>query len=430
MSRMTIALSVALLAAQAGAASNPIQTWNRTLLSSIAAENVSPPAASRMMAMVHAAQADAVANVTGAFRAYGPQVSSASGTSAQAAAASAARDVMVSLFPSRQSIFDAQLAAEIGSMPVAGRAEGVALGRACAVALVSMRAGDGSATANFTYNGGTAIGQWRPTPPANQSAALPGWRYVTPWAMNDRGQFRAAPPPAVDSAEYTAAYNEVRELGAVNSATRTQHQTDTAFLWRAGPNTVTPPGMWMNIADQIATTRGMSLEDTARLFGTMSIAVADAAISAWETKNTYDYWRPVTGIRLGETDGNGDTAGDASWTPLFATPNHQSYTSGHSTFSSAAAAVLSAFLGTDSVTFTATGDGVTRTYTSIEAAMLDAGMSRIYGGIHWQFDNQAGLLAGTQVGQWAFANVFQVPAPGVGVLVVGGIAAAARRRRG
>jgi membrane-associated phospholipid phosphatase len=239
----------------------------------------------------------------------------------------------------------------------------------------------------------------------------------------------AAPPPALNSPEYAAAFDEVRRLGSASSVERTAYQTDTAFLWRAAANTVTPPGQWFEVAQQLANTQNLSTEETSRMFALLGMAVADAGITAWETKNTYNFWRPITGINLADTDGNDLTTADPSWTPLFVTPNHQSYTSGHSTFSAAAATVLANFFGTDSMTFTVTGDNRSREYHSFSAAMQDAGMSRVYGGIHWQFDNQAGLLSGSQVGAWVYQNAFQVPAPSVaGVLGLGGLLAARRRR--
>jgi hypothetical protein len=239
-----------------------------------------------------------------------------------------------------------------------------------------------------------------------------------------------APAPAsLTSAEYTAAYNEVKEIGSLTSATRTAYQTDTAFLWRGGSNTVTPPGHWNQIAQQVSADRGLSVDDNARLFAQLGMAVADAGVTAWTAKNTYDYWRPETGIQLGDTDGNAGTIADPTWQPLFTTPNHQSYVSGHSTFSSAAAALLTAFFGGDSANFTVSGDGVTRNYTSFSDAMTDAGMSRIYGGIHWQFDNTAGTASGLQIGDWVYNTTLTVPAPSAAALLgLGGLAMGRRRR--
>jgi len=259
--------------------------------------------------------------------------------------------------------------------------------------------------------------------------ALPHWRTVTPFAVNSATQFAAPVVPSLNSAEYTAAYNQVKELGAQNSASRTAYQTDTAFLWRAGGNTVSTQGQWNQVAQQLAAANSLSIEDSSRMFALLGMAVADAGITAWESKYRDNFWRPITGIREGDVDGNADTVGDAAWTPLFQTPNHPSYVSGHSTFSSAAAAALREFFGSDAQTFTVTGDGRTRQYTSLEAAAQDAGMSRIYGGIHWAFDNTAGLASGNAVGEWVVGTQLTVPSPtGLALLGLGGMMVSRRRR--
>lgn len=427
MPRLTCTLiCVAGLAATATA--DVVTDWNKILLDSIAATNVAPPAASRMMAMVHTAQFEAINSIDRQYRCYNAYLNCAPNSDRTAAAAQAARDVLTSLFPTRQSIFDARLGQDLaGVSDTIARDNGALLGSASASLTMSRRAGDNS-NMSITYTGGAAVGQWRPTPPGNAAAALPHWRYVTPWSVQSAQQFMPGPPPAVGSEEYAADYDEVKRLGSAGSAERTQYQTDTAFLWRAAGNTVTPPGQWFQIASQAVAQRNLSIDESARLFALVGMAVADAGITAWETKNTYDFWRPITGIQLGDADGNPLTSGDPLWQPLLTTPNHQSYTSGHSTFSSAAASVLAAYFG-DQLTFTITGDGVTREYSSLWAAAEDAGMSRIYGGIHWQFDNQAGLASGAAVGRWVFDNAFSVPSPSaLGVLGMAAIFGGRRRR--
>lgn len=425
------ALVIALVGASgtllSAAHADVITDWNQQLLSSIQAENVAPPRASRMMAMVHLAQFDAVNAVSNQYHTYQGYLPCPTGTSKDAAAAQAARDVLVNFFPSRAAIFDAQLSTHLGAVGNAqSRVDGVDLGQRAATGIMNRRATDNSGN-NFTYNGGTNVGQWRPTGPAFAPAALPHWGTVTPFSVTSSSQYMASPPPAVGSAAYQAAYNEVRELGRNSSATRTQYQTDTAFLWRAGGNTVTPPGQWNQVAQQLVAANNLSIEDSARTFALLGMAVADAGITAWQTKNTYDYWRPETAIQL--TGADGTMAGaDPTWAPLFVTPNHQSYTSGHSTFSSAAATVLASLFG-DAQTFTVSGDNRTRQYTSLWAAAEEAGMSRIYGGIHWQFDNQAGLAGGAGVGAWVAANGLPVPTPGaVALMGLGGLIAMRRRR--
>jgi hypothetical protein len=414
----------------AAALADVVTDWNQELLNSISATNMAPPIAARAMAMVHTAQYEAVNSVTRSGNAYRQFLPCPTGTNTTAAAAASAHHVMSSLFPTRTAVFDGLLNSQLASIPNSpSKTDGIVLGMQSGMAMQALRASDNS-NLNMTYSGGNTPGQWRPTGPAFQNAALPHWRYVTPFGVTSAQQFMAPPPPQINSAAYAAAYNEVRELGSATSSTRTAYQTDTAFLWRAGSNTVTPPGQWNQIAQQVSANAGLSLEQNARMFALLGIAVCDAGITAWEGKNTYNYWRPETGIQLAGPDGTNPAGADPAWTPLFTTPNHQSYVSGHSTFSSAAAAILRNAIGTDSAMFTVTGDGRTRMYMSFTDAMNDAGMSRIYGGIHWQFDNTAGLASGTSVGNFVFANAFQVvPAPGaLALLGLGGLAIARRRR--
>jgi hypothetical protein len=421
---------VAVLAGTTLAHADIITEWNQALLDSVAAENTAPPRASRAMAMVHVAQFQAVNNISRQYNAYDHFEDAPAGASTQAAAALAAHRVMTNLYPGRAATFNALLTTQLNAIPDSqSKLDGIEVGEHAGDDILFDRLNDNS-NASITYSGGTTPGQWRPTGPGFQNAALPHWRYVTPWVVNSAQQFMAGPPPQINSAEYAAAFNEVKELGALNSATRTQQQTDTAFLWRAGNNTVTPPGQWNQVAQQLSSSHSLTIEESSRLFALLGMSVADAGITAWETKNTYNFWRPETGIQLADQDLNAATVADPLWQPLFVTPNHQTYTSGHSTFSASAAALLAAFFGGDNETFTVTGDGVTRQYTSLAQAASDAGMSRIYGGIHWQFDNTAGLASGSQIGSWVFENALTpIPTPGALALAATGFMFCARRRR-
>jgi hypothetical protein len=222
--------------------------------------------------------------------------------------------------------------------------------------------------------------------------------------MTSGSQFRPAPPPALDSDAYAAAINEVKDLGRADSTTRTDEQTQIARFWNDGLGTAFAPGYWNRIAGQVATDQGLSLVQNARLFAMLNIATADALISCWDAKYTYNLWRPVTAIRAADTDGNPDTEADANWTPLLVTPNFPSYTSAHSTVSAAAAEVLTALFGAEnSCSVGAEGVPYTRSFTSFDAA-AEAGQSRIYGGIHYQFDNQAAHVSGRAVGRFVVAN--------------------------
>ncbi len=432
---MRRAFAIAGLVLAAGSVhADVIVDWNQELLSAIQENNVAPPAAARLMAMTHLAQYDAINSITDARRSYAANMVCSPTTSKEAAAASAAHRVLSQAFPTRATQLNARLASHLGAIPEGpNKAEGLSVGTQCADAIFGVRSSDNSGN-GFVFTGSNATGQWRQTPNAPGSGtsapgALPHWRTVTPFAVSSASQFAAPVVPSLTSQAYTDAYNQVKDLGSQTSTTRTAYQTDTAFLWRAGGNTVTPPGQWNQVAQQLAVANSLSLEDSSRMFALLGMAVADAGITAWESKYRDNFWRPITGIREGDSDGNDATVGDANWTPLFQTPNHPSYVSGHSTFSAAAAAALAGFFGSDAHTFTVTGDGRTRQYASLEDAAYDAGMSRIYGGIHWMFDNTAGLESGANVGAWVASTQLTVPSPaGFALLGLGGVMVARRRR--
>lgn len=198
-------------------------------------------------------------------------------------------------------------------------------------------------------------------------------------------------------------------LGAADSAVRLGEETRIAHFWADGPGTVTPPGHWNRIAQTVARPAGLSLPENARLFALLNVTLADAAIVCWDMKYTCNLWRPVTAIREADTDGNDGTTRDPHWRPLLDTPPFPSCTSGHSTFSGAAAQVLALFFGRDEMRFADSShtDGQTRTYHSFSAAAEEAGRSRVYGGIHFEFDNRAGLQSGRAVARYIFERNFQ-----------------------
>ena len=206
-------------------------------------------------------------------------------------------------------------------------------------------------------------------------------------------------------------------LGGFQSDLRTSEQTKIALFWADGGGTATPPGHWNSIALDVTLKKGTSLLETARTYALLNIAMADAGIASWDAKYHYDMWRPIDAIRQADQDGNPATSGVASWIPLLKTPPFPTYTSGHSTFSGAASAVLTSLFG-DNVAFDSQSDGhlaaeqrpldpsqiVTRHFTSFNQAAEEAGLSRIYGGIHFNFDNTAGLELGRKVGTAAIAR--------------------------
>jgi hypothetical protein len=391
--------------------------WNATLLQAIRTASTPPPPASRHMAIVQTAVFDAVNAIDQSYTPYVYHGRGPRGASLEAAAAQAAHDTLVALYPAQQSTFDAELASDLAALANGpAKVQGIQVGQKAAKEILKARANDGS-SATVPYTPGSGPGVWVPTPPGFLPSAFPQWPYVTPFAMTSGAQFRASGPPALTSTTYAADFNEVKELGAINSATRTDDQTEIANFWADGPGTETPPGHWNSIAQDVAKARGTTLVQNARLFALLDLAVADAAICAWDSKYVDNFWRPITAIRAANTDGNPDTHQDSTWTPLLVTPNFPGYTSGHSTFSSAGAAVLASFFGTDNISFTTGSDflpGVTRTFASFSAAAAEAGQSRIYGGIHFQFDNQDALSAGKTLGRYVAQNFLtprQLPGP-------------------
>jgi hypothetical protein len=394
-------------------AADTVLHWNEVAVEATRVARLSPNAQSRALAMVHGAVFDAVNGIEGGYDPYLVQRHAPRWASEEAAAAVAAHEVLVSLLPAQQNALDAALASSLAAVPD-GRTEdaGVAYGKLVADRLLAERASDGS-TDVVTYVPGTGPDDWQPTPPAFAPAAIPQWATVEPFGITSPDQFRADPPPSLDSPEFTAAFNQMKAIGASNSATRTAEQTDIARFWAGPSGTVQPPGHWSSIARGVAEAQGNSLAQNARMMALLNIGMADALITAWDTKFHYSFVRPVTAIRNADNDGNSDTAADPTWSPLLTTPGHPSYMAAHSTLSATAATILADFYGNDAIAFTSSaeitagGQVITRSFNGFWQAAQEAGVSRIYGGIHWSFDNQAGLQAGHSVGEFVSDNLLQ-----------------------
>jgi PAP2 superfamily len=380
-----------------------ITDWNNAALDAIRAGNTAPPIASRSLAILHISIYDAVNGIARTNEPYLVQSLAPAGAAGEAAASAAAHKALVNLFPAAASNFDTLHAAILAAIPNGPqKIAGIVWGEFVANQILAARANDGS-DAIVPPPGGSGPGVWVPTPPGFLPYALPQWGFVVPFAMTSSSQFRPPGPPSLDSEEYAADYNEVKELGATTGSTRTEEQTEIALFWADGAGTETPPGHWNSIAQIIAATQGNTLEENAGLFALLNIAMADAAICAWDAKYTFHFWRPVTAIRNAETDGNPATDPDTAWNSFIVTPPFPDYVSGHSTFSGAAATVLPLFYGTEDLPFTTGSDflpGVTRSFSTPLAAASEAADSRLYGGIHFRSANEDGLQAGISIGEW------------------------------
>ncbi len=402
---VVVLVLTALLGAAGAARADVVSEWNEVLLDAVRIDKTAPPKASRAMAIVHVSAFDALIGIVGGFTPYHSTDPAPAGASPEAAVAAAAHRALVALYPAQQATFDAALAASLAAIPD-GPAEtaGVAWGRSVADAILALRADDGSDTV-VGFNGPEGANWWTPTAPAFAAALLPQWPHVTPWSMTSGSQFRAGSPPSLTSVEYTIAFNEVKRLGRVQSLQRSAEQTQIALFWADGPGTATPPGHWLVIAQHFAEDHNLSLVQKARLFALLGITVADAAIISWDHKYAYNHWRPANGIPLADKDGNPDTTADPGWRPLITTPPFPAYTSGHSTFSGSSARILALFFGSDAFAFDDGSDalpGVVRSFTGFSQAAAEAGQSRIYGGIHWQYDNQVGLATGRELAEQVF----------------------------
>lgn len=386
-----------------------ITEWNSISVNAIKAAGLTSTVASRALAMVHCAVYDSVNSIVGTHQPYRMGVSGKAEASKEAAAAAAAHRVLVGLFPSQSAALDTALAESLSSVPNGSKKDdGVSLGRDIADAMLAWRGADHSDDM-MAYMGGMEPGQWRPTPPYYMMGMMPLWGTVTPFAMTSGTQFRLAPPPPLSSPEYAQALNEAKDIGAKASASRSPQQTEIAYFWADSPGTITTVGRWNAVARQAAIARGNNLEENARLFAILNVALADAGISAWDSKYYYALWRPITAIREAGADGNPLTDADPAWLPELMTPAFPEYASAHSTFSGAGAEVLNRCLGTDNSAISiASFDNPTayRYYTSFTQVADEAGISRIYGGIHYGFSNILGIAAGRSIGGYVCDNLF------------------------
>jgi hypothetical protein len=379
-----------------------VTDWNSAALGAIRDGHTPPPIASRSLSILHTSIYDAVNGIARTHEPYLVQSAVPASASREAAASAAAHQALVDLFPAFAASFDTLHAAILASIPDGPhKTAGIVWGEFVANQILAARANDGS-DAIVPPPSGSGPGVWVPTPPSFLPYLLPQWGFVRPFGMSSSSQFRPPGPPSLDSERYAADYEEVKELGAVVGSTRTEEQTEIALFWADGAGTETPPGHWNSIAQIIAAAQTNTLEENARLLAHLNIAMADAAICAWDAKYTFDFWRPVTAIAFAEPELN--------WMSFIVTPPFPDYVSGHSTFSGAAATVLALFYGTDDLPFTTGSDflpDVYRSFPTCLAAAEEAAMSRLYGGIHFRSANEDGLQAGISIGEWTATHYLQ-----------------------
>jgi hypothetical protein len=411
-------------------------------------EQAGPVREARALAIVHIAMFDAVNAITGnRFRSYTGLPAVQRPTGINVAIAKAAHDTLVGMWPGQTAKFDGLVEEDLAEFPDGDeKSRGIALGQRAAAAILALRADDGSAhpepVVGVDYFPEDGPGVWRTDPVSQIPLALGArWSEVAPFVLRSADQFRAPAPPSLGSLRYTRAYKEVKHLGGDGVATPTQRsaqQTIAGIYWGydGTPNLSAPPRLYNQIAVHIANQRGtgtQSVVHLARLLALINTGMADAGLACWEAKYHFKFWRPVAGIREGNTDGNLQTIVDRTFSPLGApasntnpginfTPPFPAYPSGHATFGAALFHTLRRFYGTDRISFSFVSDefnGVTtdnqgnvrprirRSFPSLSAAEEENGQSRIYLGIHWEFDKTAGIAQGRRVADYVMANAFQ-----------------------
>ena len=389
--------------------------WNQVLSDTLKVAGVQPPTVrvERSYAMLHIAMFDAVNSIEQEYSPYYVQVRSSKGASGEAAAAQAAHDVLTALYPSQQAVYDAALTAALADIPPGRARQGRAVGAAAATAILNRRSTDGWDVAPPPFNQSDLAGYWQPTPPGFRAATFTHFPDVVPFAVESATQFLPPSPPRLDSAEYAEAFTEVKTLGQDTSAVRTAEQTLVAQLYggvgtRANPNT-----LWNGVARDVSRARGLGLIETARLFALLNATFHDALETSFASKYLYGLWRPVTAIQRAGEDGNPATEPDPGWMPLLTTPSYPSYTGNAAALSAASARSLERFFGTDDIAFDVFFEGintpgVTRSYPGFWQFADEQARSRIYGGIHFEFDSTASQQMSVELVDWVFER-FMVP---------------------
>lgn len=407
------------LAAQGGGGSPAvIYEWSKILQDTIPGGGGA--GAPRFYVMTHIAMFDAINAIEREFEPYHVRLRNPVNGSARAAAAQAAHDVIKALNPAAGAAYDALLTQQLGAEGAPGfEKHGVEIGAQVAAAVLAWRQNDGWIVPAPAYSEPPLPGRWQPTAP-NQVATFTHAGQAVPFALVSSTQFLPARPPTLTSPEYAAGLNEVQAIGKSDSLTRTADQTTIARTWASiaaagAPNTATHYStIWQNIAKDISQQRGMSLVETARLFVLMNVSIQDALQTTLTSKFVYGLWRPLTAIRQADTDLNPATIADPGWSTLIPTPPYPSYAGNMATIGASAARAIALAIGTDDIQVSATwkqsggAPDITRTWNKLSEVAQEQADSRIYGGIHYRFDNVAGQIAGKAVADYVFAN-FMTP---------------------
>ncbi len=411
-----IAGSLAMTVLTSTVRADMVTDWNQNFEKAAKLAAQLPPIESRIAAIVQTAVFEAVNGITRKYEPYLVTEAAPPGARVDAAVAEAAYTTLKALYPAQAATFDAELADSLASVPgnqgnSQSIARGIAWGQYVANVILAARSLDGFSATLPNFFGGGALGIWRSLPTAANAdgtlpAVFPQLRYVVPFAIASPSQFRPGPPPALTSAQYAADVNEVKDIGRVNSSTRTSDQTQLAQLWQA-----------TSIADLFRGVRGVlppngSEVDEARLLALLAMSSCDSLIAVFDAKYTYNFWRPYHAIRLADTDGNPLTDVDPTWTSLVFPPRHQEYPSAHSIATGAFMRILSRVLG-DEHSFTLSSPGFpsfTWTFDRFSDAAAQVKEARVWAGIHFRNSVNVGGDMGIALGDYVVDHVL-LPLP-------------------
>jgi hypothetical protein len=395
-------------------AQDPIASWNQIAETAVKTAGHAPPIAALDFAIVHLAIYDAVESLDRRYHPYHRPIRHATG-SFSAAAAKAGHDVLVGLFPEQTVTVDAEYAGYLAENGIDPHDPGTAVGEQAAAAILELRSNDGRFPPNqVPFFGSDEIGQWRstpsllPGPPPSFAPGLAPWvASVTPFTMKSNSQFRVGPPPDLTSEVWASDYNEVKTVGSLFSTTRTPEQTEIGYFWADSG-----PVLWQNVLRYVSRNYLNDIGDSARMYALAEASLADAQIACWESKYSYNFWRPITALRVGDEDGNPATDVDPEWQPLINTPNFPEYPSGHASTSGAISHVLELFFGSDVLNFQMTttnpnAQQKTRTFTRFSQAEDEVINARVYVGIHYRNTDRVSQRQGAHVADWVFTHFFR-----------------------
>ena len=383
--------------------------WHRVLQVTTAGTPTPTVFFTRPYAITSIAVFDALNSIEHVYQPYVIELSGTATASREAAVAQAAHDVLVALYPTQVAPLDAALAASLSGRAAAAVAEGVQIGASVARAVLQSRANDGWDRLPTPYILPPVPGYYQVTPPQNATVTFTHYPGVQPF-VRDRNAWLVAPPPALTSSLYTQDFNEVKAIGGTTSTVRTAEQTSIAQRWAAIGTSTQFQHVWGNVLRDLARRTSLSALDTARTYALLGVTMHDGLLTSFNGKFLYGLWRPVTAIREAERDGNPATAGDPTWLSLIPTPPYPAYPGNMTCMAAVNSRTLQRLFGRDdvatSVTWTGTAGNadITRPYNGFRELANEQARSRIYGGIHFEFDQQASFGQCIPLADYAYDN--------------------------